>query len=231
MAEENNTTEPVASPIQPSLEEIRDQRVAPVVKGVLEDLAASLPTTDITPQSDFTTVLIKVLQRTLDADLNLTMENPYVFQLALGVLSAFNDVVMECKKADPQDERYARVASRMMALMVSANVPIGMKVTADAQKEALRAIKPQLEEIFLAESLTSLEVSYILEGVLRSFKMIEQLFSGNVDRSVNRMEAKILGLEDITDLSMKKLDETLQRDIKEFQDAQVARETSEGEVE
>lgn len=217
--------ESVVSPVQPDLEALRDQRVVPVVRGMLEDLAASMPTVDINPNSDFTSVLINVLQRTLEADLNLTTENPYIFQLGLGVFSAFNDIVMECKKADSQDDRYARVARRMMELLVGANVPMGMAVKPDEQKQALQVIKPQLEEIFLAENLTSLEVSYILEGILRSYKTIEQLFSGNVDRSVNRMEAKILGLDDITDLSMKMLDATLQRDISEFRDAQVVRET------
>ena len=232
MADTENTVAPggaeeaVPSPIQPDLEAIRDERVIPVVKGMLADFAESLPTGDDTKNSDFTTALIKVLQRTLDADLNLTTENPYIFQLGLGVLSAFNDVVGECEKAPAEDERYGRVASRMMALLVQADVPMGTNVTPVQQKEALQSIKPQLQEIFLAENLTSLEISYILEGILRSFKTLEELFSGNVQRSVNRMEGKILGLEDITDLTMSKLDETLQRDISEFRDAKVSRETA-----
>lgn len=219
MSEEQKPAEEAPAP---DLEALRDEKVVPVAKAVIADIAETMPSTDITPNTDFTTLLIKILQRTLDADLNLTTENPYVFQLVLGAFSAFNTVVQKCKMADADDMRFAKIAGEMMALMVKADIPLGKDVKPEAQIAALEVLQPEFEEIFARENLNSLEVTYILEGIMRAFKTTEQMFSGNVDRSVKKMEAKILGIEDMSDLSMHKLDETLKADIAEFEKEKAA---------
>lgn len=215
-------------PVEPeNLETLRDQRVLPVVRGVLSDIAEAMPSTDITPNTDFTTLLIKVLQRSLDADLNLTTENPYVFGQVLSVFSAFNTVVQKSKMADAPDERFARIAGQMMRFMASVDVPLGRDVKPEEQEAAMMVLQPEFEALFARENLTSLEVTYILEGIMRALKMTEQLFSGNVARSVSKMEAKILNIDDMTDLTMKKLDETLRVDIAEFQKEKEERQNKE----
>lgn len=211
-----NTEQKLPTDTGPDLELLRDNRVVPVAQGVLDDISKSMPSTDITPDTDFTTLLIQILQRTLDADLNLTTDNPYLFQLVLGVFAAFNTVTQKSKLTANDDSRFARIAGELMAIMVKANVPMGKDVKPAEQEKALEAYQGEFDAIFEREKLTSLELSYILEGMLRSFKTTEQLFSGNVQRSVQVMEAKILQIPDMTDLSMKTLDETLKGQIKEL---------------
>lgn len=210
------TGESVLSPIQPDLEKLRDERVVPVARGVLADFVESIPSTKSGAQTDFTALIVKVLQRGLDADLNLTTENPYVFQLVLSAIASFNTVLQKSKMSPIDDERYTRIAHELLALLVTAEVPMGMAAKPDVQEAALASIQPAIEEIFARENLNSLELSYILEGVMRALKTTEQLFSGNVQRGVERMEAKILGIEAMTDLSMRTLDKTLQTDAAEF---------------
>lgn len=200
----------------PNAEQLRDERVVPVVQGVLRDMAEDIAATDVNANNDFTSLLVKILTRGLEADLNVTTENPYMFQLVLNAYSAFSAAVQECKVADAQDERYGRIGKEMMGLLVKANIPLGTKVTPEEQKAATDIVKPELEALFLRENLQWLEVKYILEGLFRALKGVESLYSSNIDLSVQRMEAKILGISEMSDLTMKKLDETLQADFAEL---------------
>lgn len=195
------------------LEAQRDERVVPVAQGVLADMASEIASTDVNSDTDFTAILVKILQRTLAADLNLITENPEIFKNILGVYSAFSTVVQKSVHASDEDVRFGKIGREMMALLVKANIPMGMKATPALQAAAAEAIQPDLEAIFARENLTWLEIKYILEGLFRSLKSIEQLFSVNVERSVKHMEAKILGIDDMTDLTMGKLDETLKAEI------------------
>ena len=203
----------IAEPAGPDLEAIRDERVVPVAKGVLQDMAALMTTADLNKDTDFTKLLIKILNRSLDADLNLTTENPYIFQLILGAFSSFSAVVQKAKITPTDDARYARIGREMMVLLAGVDIPMGTKVAPADQEAAIATIQPQLEALFEREGITWLEVKYILEGMLQSFKLNEQMFSGNVQRSVEKMEAKILGIEEMSDLTMSKLDATLKAEI------------------
>lgn len=197
----------------PDLDALRDERVVPVAKGVLQDMAAEMSTADLSKDTDFTSLLIKILHRTLDADLNLTTENPYVFQLILGAFTAFSTVLQKTKITPTDDVRYSKIGRELLILFAGVDVPMGTKVAPTDQEAAIATIQPQLEAIFERENLTWLELKYILEGMLQSFKLNEQMFSGNVQRSVEKMEAKILGIEQMTDLTMSKLDATLKAEI------------------
>lgn len=196
------------------LEEVRDRRVLPVVKGVLADMAGDMASVDVTANTDFTALLIKILHRALDADLNLTTENPYVFQLVLDTYSAFSTVIQGCDIKSVDDARFAKIGKEFMAILSSVDMPLGKSAKKEDQAKAMEAAKPQIEALCAAEGLTWLEVKYITEGLFRSLKSVEQLFTSNVTRSLERMEAKILGIDDMSDLTMKKLDETLKADMK-----------------
>lgn len=211
--EENKDVAAAPAAAAEDLDAIRDARVVPVAKGVLQDIAAEMSTADLSKDTDFTQLLIKILHRSLDADLNLTTENPYIFQLILGTFTAFSTVLQKAKITPTDDVRYAKIGREMLVLLAGVDVPMGTKVTPADQEKAIEAIQPQLEAIFEREKLTWLELKYILEGMLQSFKLNEQMFSGNVQRSVEKMEAKILGIDQMTDLSMKKLDDTLKAEI------------------
>ncbi len=204
-----------AKAVEPTAEELRDERVVPVAQGVLADLASEVSAADINKETDLTSIVIKVLKRGLAADLNLVTENPYVFSLVLGSYSALSTVVQKCRLTDTDDARFGKIGGEILSLLVNANVPMGAKVTKAQQEEAAEVVQPHLEEIFAREKLTWLEVKYIMEGLFRSLKSIEQVYMSNIELSVKRMEAKILGLEDMGDLSMSLLDATLQKDMSE----------------
>ncbi len=95
-----------ASAPAPTLEELRDAKVVPVAQGILEDIAGEVAGTDVNKATDFTSVIIKILKRALAADLNVTTENPYLFQLALGAYGALSTVVQKSKIADIDDARF-----------------------------------------------------------------------------------------------------------------------------
>lgn len=231
MADENTGAEEVVPPVPavdevispveetPNLEQERDARVLPVVQGVIEDLSGIDTAVKVNDRSEFTNVLISIIKRALAADLNLTTDNPYVFQLVLGAFGAFNQFVMSCKTVDSEDLRFSKIAHEIMVLFSGAKIPFGMTVKTEDQVTALESIRPQMEEIFAREMLTKLEITYILEGLLNAVKVTEQVFSQNVEDSVKRAEAKILQIPDMMDLTMTKLDWALQTSIDKILEA------------
>lgn len=213
MSEEETVA--VSAPAEPvvDLEAVRDARVVPVAQGVLEDIASEAAIANIENQSDISGVMSKILIRTLEADLNLTTENTYVFQLVLGAYGALSSVIQNSKMREIDEARFARIGSQVLGILAKANVPMGTKVKSEDQVAALEALKPELEAVWAAEDLSWLEIKYVLEGVFRGLKTVENNFSVNVEMSLKRMEAKILGVADMSDVTMKKLDETLRAEI------------------
>lgn len=213
MSEEETVA--VSAPAEPvvDLEAVRDARVVPVAQGVLEDIASEAAIANIENQSDISGVMSKILIRTLEADLNLTTENTYVFQLVLGAYGALSSVIQNSKMREIDEARFARIGSQVLGILAKANVPMGTKVKSEDQIAALEALKPELEAVWAAEDLSWLEIKYVLEGVFRGLKTVENNFSVNVEMSLKRMEAKILGVADMSDVTMKKLDETLRAEI------------------
>lgn len=204
-----------AAPV-PNPEKERDERTAPVAQGLIEDLAGIDKTPDVNDRSEFTNVIVSTLKRSLQADLNVATDNSYVFQLALGAFGAFNQFVMSCKMSEMQDVRFSKIAHEMMQLFAQAKVPMAMGVKTEDQVAALESVRPQMEEIFTREMLTKLEITYVLEGLLNAFRVTQQVYQQNVEDSVKRMEAKVLQIPDITDLTMSKLDWALQTGIDEI---------------
>lgn len=202
----------------PDLEVLRDELVVPIAREVFADIAKSMPSETEEANADYTELLTGILTRSLNADLNLTTDNPYLFQLVLGVYGAFSTTVQKCSMPKVDEERFSRIAGQMMRMVAGASVPMGKDVTPADQETALEAIQPELEALFARENLTSVEITYILQNIFRSLKTTQELFSGNIDRAVNRMEAKILGLNDLTELTMSKLDETLKADMAALQE-------------
>lgn len=206
-----------AIPVPRDYEQERDDRVIPVAQGFIADVVADASGTNILENTDFTDLLMKTLQRALDADLNLTTDNPYIFQLVLGSYGAFSSVVQKSKVIDTPDARYAKIGGEMLAIMASANIPMGRKVTPQEQQAAADAVQPQLEELFARENLTWLEVKYIMEGLFRSLKGAESLYQRNVSMSLERMETKVIGVEAMSDVTMKTLNKILTTDASELQ--------------
>lgn len=197
-------------------DDLRDVRVAPVAQGVLDDMAEEAAANDVSGSQDFKPLVMKVLQRTLDADLNLTTDNPFVFQLMIGAYSSLSAVIQKCTTNEAREARFGAIGTEMLKVFAGARVPMGSKVKPEDQLKAMEAVQPQLQAIFDREQLTSPEVLHILKGMFRMLQGVEQIFSDSVSQSLHRMEAKILEVNDMSDITMKKLNETLMTDIDEI---------------
>lgn len=206
-----NTTAARGTPVAgPSLEQQRDLRVVPVAQSTIEVIAGQNTAVDVNDRSEFTNVILSILQKSLDADLNIVTDVPYIFQLILSVYSAFNTVALAAKKPDVDMARFSKIAHEMMGLLASAKAPMGDGVKPEDQVTALEGIKPQLEELFSRENITQLELSYILESLMHTLKVTNDSFQQQIQRSVDRAEAKVWRLDDFSDLTLKKLDKVLQ---------------------
>lgn len=190
---------------QPDLDAERDARVIPIVRAVFGDLISDVFLAE-GAQADYRQVVMKIMQKSLDADLNVVSDNPHIFSLLLDLFSAFNECVMQCKMPEINNDRLSKIGGEMMQLLQSANVPLGKDATKESQVKVLEDIKPQLEALFERESLTWLEIDYILKGLMNSVRTIEGEFTRNMRLSNDRMEAKILNIETLPDLTMSKLD-------------------------
>lgn len=191
-----------------NLDKLRDEKCIPVAQLVLEDIASDMMPEDANEKVDYNPVTLKILQRTLDADTNISTENSYIFQLLFGVFQSLNKTVQECNTIPIDDIRYGVIAKKILGTVADAHVRMG--TIADADKDAdFAQIKEKLNELFSAEQLSLLEVKYIMDNILDSFNTVQGLFSMNVEISSAKAIAKSMGLESVNDLSMKKLDDVL----------------------
>lgn len=208
---------PDTQPIEPDLEKLRDEKVMPIAQAVLEDMAEGLIPSADEPKASFMPMVMKILKRTLDADLNVQNENSYLFQLLLGVIGNLSSVVQSLDMAPIDDARYGLIAKKILKIVADSNVKMG-NLTPEEQVLAFSSVKEQLQSLFVDEKLTRLEVKYLMQTILQSFEIVQTTFNDAVETSVQRMEAKILGIEFISDLSMQKLDETLKAPIPSKED-------------
>lgn len=192
----------------PNLDQLRDEKCIPVAKGVLSDMAETMIPVDASKVVDYNPVLTKVLERSLEADLNIEMENPYIFQLLLGVFASLNKVAQTCVVIPMDDIRFGKIQKKILEIVVSANVRMG-EVSEEEKDADFVPVKEQLDALFAEEKVTISELKYIMDNILESFKDVQMIFAANVEQSTSRAIAKAFKLEDITELSMKKLNNVL----------------------
>lgn len=197
-----------------NLEQLRDEKCVPVARGMLIDMATDMVPEDANKEVSYTGVLLKFMQRSLDADLNIVMENPYVMQLILSGLAGLNTVVQTCTMTPTDDARYGTIAKKMLSVLATANVPLvasdpKARPTAEQMVTDFAPIKDQVQAIITENNLTPLEVTYIMENIFTSFQSTQGAFAGVVASHVQNAEAKLFGLDSYSDLSMKKLDAVL----------------------
>ncbi len=191
-----------------NLEQARDEKVIPVAKEILNDLAEKMMPEDANASVDYNPVIMSILQRSLDADLNVTTENPYIFQLILKVFSGLNAAVQLAEVRPIDDVRFGAIAKKILQITASANLTFG-DITDEAQAAEFTPVREQLNKLVREEDLSMMEIKYIMDSIFAAFGQVNTIFLASVEQSTKKMEAKILGIEDMTDLSMKKLDETL----------------------
>lgn len=193
----------------PDLEKLRDEKCIPVARMVLNDMAVGL----MSPSKEKNTetqqqIVMKILQRTLDADLNLSMDNPYIFQLLAGVFSGLTTTVVECTTVPIDDLRYSTISKKILDIVATADIKMGT-LTPEETVVVFAPVKERLNVLFAEEKLSWLEVKFIMDSIFNAFKGAKERFDQSLDMAVQRMEAKILGVEDMTDLTMSKLDTVL----------------------
>ena len=198
-----------SGPPAPDLDALRDEKCFPIVKGIINDLAIDMPLSADSTRGDFRPIVMKILQRTLDADCNLMMENPYIFQLLLQQLGGLKSAIMQSKHAPLDVARYGRIAKQILTIFATMDHKLG-KQTPEETQTAFGPVIDQVNALFAAEKLNGLEIDYIMSNMFGAVKNVQGIFKENVEDAVVKMEAKVLGVESMTDLTMKKLDSVLQ---------------------
>lgn len=197
-------------PAEKTLDQLRDEKVIPVVRGMLVDMATDLLPEDANVKVDYNQMVMKIMTRVLEADLNIVGENPYAFQLALGVMSGLNKTVQGCDTTPIDDVRYGAIGRQILSIVATANIPMGGAALTPEEEVAVYApVKEQLNALFKAQNLSMLEVKYIMDQIFDSFNAVQNAFMNGVAQLTSDATARVMGLEFVDDLGMQKLNEVL----------------------
>lgn len=197
---------------EPNLDAIRDERCLPVARNVLK-----LMGTDLIPEEDLVAdgevvmdnrvLAQKYLALMRDADLNTTTETTYVPQLILAALAGLNASVQEATVFPIDEKRLNGIARKILIKLSETDIDLTKK--AEENKHEFEPVKVYLNEIFALEELTYIEIKYIMDKVFNSFTALNNLVSGSLEDSMRRAESKLFQVEDMSDITMKKLDAVL----------------------
>lgn len=208
---ENEVVAP-AEEVEPDADALRDEKCIPVAREMFRDVANLMIPEDANEKVDYNPVLIALLGKSLDANLNLTTENPYVFQLMLGILAALNVTVQGCDTKPIDDVRYGAIARKILQITADANVTIG-PVTPEQTLADFATVKEQINALFAEENLSMLEVKYIMDNIFDSFTSINNGFADSTANSMKQAEERLWKVEDMSDIDMKTLDTVLKTPV------------------
>ena len=190
------------------LDAARDAKCIPLAREVLKEIVTDLIPAQIEGKMDQNPLILSTLKKSLEADLNITSEVPYIFQLILGVFSGLNKAIHSSTPVAVDEEKYRVITSKVLAIVSEANVKMG-NVTPEESKADVDPITVKLNELFKAENLSFIEIKYVMDSLFRAFKQFSESFTGNLTQSSEKAEAKIFGVEFMSDLTMKKLNDVL----------------------
>lgn len=189
-----------------NLDAARDEKCIPIARAVMADMSDKL--LQETETADYKPLVLGILQKTLTADLNITMDVTYVFQLILSVLSGLNAAIQKSNPAKIDDVRYASIAKRILTIVSDANVKMGA-ITPEETDAEFTSVIPKLNDLFSAENLSVVEIKYVMDSIFEAFKQVNNIFSNSLADSIKRMEAKVLNIPTMDDLTMQKLNSVL----------------------
>lgn len=195
----------MAEEIKVDLEKVRDERCVPVAREMLGNLPIDLLPEKTGENIDLSPLVKKTLASALAADLNLTTETSYVIQLVLGGLTALNRTIQTAKTVPIDDDRFFGIGRKILSILAESNVTLGSISPEDSLKE-FAPVQEKIDALFEEEELTLIEVKYIMDNIFEAFNQVNTFYSGSLERSVRQAEAKLFGLADISDLTLKKLD-------------------------
>lgn len=196
----------------PDLDQLRDERVFPVARKVLDDLAETLIPEDPSLGVNHVPLVEKILSHTLDADFNITTECSYLFQVLLGALSGLNGVAQTAQVAPIASARYASIARKILGFVAEANIQLGT-VTPEQTAVDFASVQEKLNALFAEENLNIVELKFVMDNIFESFNAVNTLYSAQIEKTTAIAEAKLFGIETMPDLTMRRLDDVLRATI------------------
>jgi hypothetical protein len=190
------------------LEKLRDEKCIPLANEIVSDMAKEMMPEDANEKVDYTGIATKIMQKFLDADTNITTENEYVFQLILGAFAGLNGAIQDTDVLPIDNKRYGKIATKVIDILANSGIEFG-PTPKEKMKETYSVLLPELNKLFAEEKLTILEVKYISDAIFESFKTVQSLVGKSVEGSVKKAEEKLFGVDDMGEITMKKLDEVL----------------------
>lgn len=204
---------PAPEPVEPNLEQLRDEKCIPVARGILVDMATDIIPEDANKEVNYLPFIMKTLKRTLDADTNLTIDNPYIFQMIKGVLIALNVTVQRLTPSTSIDDvRFGRIARQILTIVAQADINLTPK-TPDEVEASFVPIKSKLQELFDAEKMSWMEIKYVMDNIFEAHESTTDLFNRKIESFLEKAEAKAMGVEFMSDITMQKLDMFLKADL------------------
>lgn len=195
------------------LDKARDEKCVPVAREVMAAMAELMIPADANVEVNYNPLATKILQIELDADLNITMEQPYIDQLILGALSGLNKSVQDLVNDFRMDDaRYGDIARKILDILVAGNVNLG-SVTHEQTEVDFAPIKEQIKALFTEEKFSAVEIKYVMDIIFESFKTVGNLVNVSLAGSMKVAEAKLWGVTDLTDIGLKKLDTVLTDEV------------------
>lgn len=191
--------------MEKNLDAIRDEKCFPIAQAILEGMSKNLFEEDGVKK-----VSLGALELTLEHDLNVSQEVTYIPQLILGILSGANATVQGCDMVALDAEKYDRVGKRILEILADAKLKMAIKQ--DKVEENFSGVKEKLSALFLEEKLNSLEVKHIMDNIFDKFALFHNMIGSSIELSTEKATAKMLGVENTSDVTMKKLDEILKSD-------------------
>lgn len=193
--------------VAPDLEKARDEKCIPIARSMFQDIVDGFGN-DGAEDNSTTPITMKIMQKALTADLNISTEVPYLFQLVLGIFSGLNSTIQKVTASPTDIDRYASLTRRMLAIVAAANVKIGNVIPEDTEKD-FAPVLTQINDLFKAENVTSVEIKFIMDNIFQSYTRLTNTFNELLAQSSQKAEAKLFGIEFMSDLTMAKLNEVL----------------------
>lgn len=190
------------------LEQLRDEKCIPLANSIVSDMAKEMMPEDANEKVDYTGIATKIMQKFLDVDTNITTENEYVFQLILGAFAGLNAAIQDLDVLPVDNKRYGKIATQVIEILANSGIEFG-PLPKEKIKETYSVLIEPLNKLFKEENLTILEVKYISDAIFESFKTVQSLVGKSVEGSLKKAEEKLFNVDDLSDITMKKLDDVL----------------------
>jgi hypothetical protein len=177
------------------LDKLRDEKIFPLAETCLDDMADLMFPREVDGKTDMKPIILKILEREKDADLNLTTETTYLFQVMLKYVHALNKAVQSTVVVEIDEERMNEVAKRMFALLKD-----------HTDEEA--TIVEKMNEIVSEYKLNKFEINYAKDIIFNSFNAVQSSVASSIESSLQQAEEKLIGCK-MEEITMGKLDSIL----------------------